>query len=112
MAFATDPLFCTAYPLHFVDTDDPAQMTFRNQQNHPVSFTGDCLMVHQLLVQDCPEHEYAMDTCHGCLLIPRGMQFPPEPFPTDCHSAQPCDTIPCDPKTGEDAPFITCRSFH
>ena len=46
MAFATDPLFCTTYPLHFADTDDPTQMTFRNQHNHPVSFTGDCLMVH------------------------------------------------------------------
>ena len=40
MAFAIDPPFCMAYPLHFVDTEDPTQMTFRNQQNHPVSFTG------------------------------------------------------------------------
>ena len=46
MAFAMDPLFCTAYPLHFTETDDPTQMTFRHQHNHPVSFTGDCLMVH------------------------------------------------------------------
>ena len=30
MAFAMDPPFCTTYPLHFIDTDDPAQMTFKN----------------------------------------------------------------------------------
>ena len=29
MAFATDPPFCMAYPLCFVHTDDPAQMTFQ-----------------------------------------------------------------------------------
>ena len=27
MAFATDPPFCTAYPLSLVHKDDPAQMT-------------------------------------------------------------------------------------
>ena len=54
MAFATDPPFCMAYPLSFVHKDDPAQMTFRSQQNHPVSFTADGLLVHQLLMQDCP----------------------------------------------------------
>ena len=61
MALAMDPPFCMDYPLCFVDTEDPAQMTFRSQQNHPVSFTRDCLMVHQLLAQDCPECEYTMD---------------------------------------------------
>ena len=80
MAFTTDPLFCTAYPLAFVHEDDPAQMTFRSQQNHPISFTGDGLLVHQLLMQDCSLHEYVMDRCHGCLLIPRECIFCPTSF--------------------------------
>ena len=57
MAFATDPPFCMTYSMHFVPKDDPAQMTLRSQQNHPVSFTGDGLLVCQLLTQDCPQHE-------------------------------------------------------
>ena len=110
MAFAMEPPFCTTYPLHFADTDDPAQMTFRNQQNNPVSFTGDGLMVGQLLVRDCPECEYVMDTCHGCLLIPRGVQFPPDLFP---QIVIPCNHVTpyCVPKTGEEAPFITVGPF-
>ena len=110
MAFAMDPPFCTTYPLHFIDTDDPAQMTFRNQQNHPVSFTGDGLMVHQLLARDCPECEYMMDMCHGHLLIPRGMQFPPDLFlqiVIPRNHATPYH----DPMTGEEAPFITIGPF-
>ena len=58
MAFATDLPFCTAYSLEFIVKEDPAQMTFRNQQNHPVSFTRDGLLVHQLLMWDFPECEY------------------------------------------------------
>ena len=56
MGFATDPPFYTAYPLSFVHEDDPTQMTFRSQQNHPISFTADVLLVHQLLAWDCPLH--------------------------------------------------------
>ena len=48
MGFATDPPFCTAYPLSFVHKDDPTQMTFKSKQNHPTFFTADVLMVHQL----------------------------------------------------------------
>ena len=44
----------------------PPHMTFRSQQNHPVSFTADGLLVHQLLVWDCPQCEYVMDRHHGC----------------------------------------------
>ena len=110
MAFATDPLFCTAYPLSFVHKDDPAQMTFRSQQNHPVSFTGDGLLVHQLLTQDCPQCEYMMDRHHGHLLIPRGMQFLPELFP---QIVVPRNHVTPyrNPKTGEDAPFVTVSPF-
>ena len=53
LGFATEPPFCTAYPLSFSDRDDPAQMTFRHPHNHPWSFTADVLLVHQLLAQDC-----------------------------------------------------------
>ena len=110
MAFATDPPFCTTYPLLFIDTDDPSQMTFRNQENHPVPFTRDCLMVHQLLMQDCPECEYVMDTCHRHLLIPRDMQFPPDLFP-QIVILQNHATPYHDPKTGEDALFKTVGPF-
>ena len=110
MAFDMDPLFCTTYPLCFVDTDDPTQMTFRNQQNQPVSFTGDGLMVCQLLTWDCPECKYVMDTCHGCLLIPRGMQFPPDLF-SQIVILHNHVTPYHDPKTGEEAPFITIGHF-
>ena len=85
MAFATDPPFCMAYPLEFILKKDPAQMTFRNQQNHPVSCTTDGLLVHMLLMWDCPECEYTLATCNGCLLIPRGVQFPTRSFPRDSH---------------------------
>ena len=110
MAFAMDPPFCTTYPLHFADTNDPYKMTFRNQQNHPVSFTGDGLMVHQLPARDCPEWEYTMHMHHRCLLVPRGVQFPPDLFPQIvilCNHATPYH----DPKTGEEAPFITVCPF-
>ena len=110
MAFATDPPFCMAYPLSFVHKDDPTQMTFRSQQNHPVSFTADGLLVHQLLMWDCPQHEYAMDWCHGCLLIPRGVHFLPDLFPQIVVPHN--HTTPYhDPKTGEDAPFVTVGPF-
>ena len=110
MLFATDPPFCVAYPLHFVVKEDPAQMTFRNQQSHPVLFTRDGLLVCQLLTQDCPECEYAMATCNGCLLIPRGVQFPTDLFPeivVPCNHTQPYH----DPKTGKEAPFMTVDPF-
>ena len=75
MGFGSDPPFCTAYPLSFVYKDDPAQMTFRSQQNHPTSFTEDVLLVHQLLAWDCPLCEFVMDRHCRCLLIPRGCIF-------------------------------------
>ena len=87
--------FAPLIPCAFTDTDDPTQMTFRNQHIHPVSFTRDCLMVHQLLMWDCPECEYVMDRCHGCLLIPRGVQFPPDLFPQIvlCHATTQHHTV-------------------
>ena len=49
MGFATDPPFCTTYPLSFANKDDPVRMTFWNPQNQPASFGADILLVHQLL---------------------------------------------------------------
>ena len=110
MAFTTDPPFCTAYPLSFVYQDDSAQMTFLSQQNHPVSFTVDGLLVHQLLTWDCPLCEYMMDKCHGCLLVPRGVHYLPDLFPQILTPRN--HTTPYrDPQMGEDAPFVTVGPF-
>ena len=51
-----------------------------------------------------------MDRCHGHLLILRGMQFPPDLFPQIVILRNHV-TPYCDPKTGEDAPFITVGPF-
>ena len=111
MAFTTDPLFCMVYPFwSFILKEDPALMTFKNQQNHPVSCTADGLLVCQLLTQDCPEHKYALATHNGCLLIPRGVQFPKDLFPEIVilhNQAEPYH----DAKTGKEAPFITVGPF-
>ena len=110
MAFATDPPFCTAYPLSFARQDDPAKMNFRSLENHPVSFKADGLLVHQLLARDCPLHEYVMERCHGHLLVPRGVHFLPNLFPQiliPCNHATPY----CDPWTREDVPFVTIGPF-
>ena len=51
-----------------------------------------------------------MDRCHGHLLIPRGVHFLPDLFPqivVPCNHATPYH----DPKTGEDAPFVTVGPF-
>ena len=110
LAYAMDPPFCMAYALDFINKNDPSTMTFRNQENHPVSLTGDSLIIHQLLAQDCPECEYERTTHNGCLLIPRGMQFIKELFPqivVPWNHATPY----CDAKTGKEAPFITMGPF-
>ena len=110
MAFTTDPPFCTAYSLDFINKDDPAKMTFRNQQNHPVSCTTDGLIICQLLTQDCTECEYTMTSCNGCLLIPRGVQFPKDLFPEIViphnHTTPYHDLV-----SGKETPFITIGPF-
>ena len=110
MAFATDPPFFTAYPLSFVCQDDSTHMNFRSPENHPISFNADGLLVHQLLVLDCPLHEYMMERCHGHLLVPRDMHFLPNLFP---HILIPRNhaTPYRDPQTGEDVPFATVGPF-
>ena len=110
LAYAMDPPFCTAYALDFINKDDPATMTFRNQENHPVSFTGDGLIIHQLLAWDCMECEYERTISNRCLLIPRGVQLTKDLFPeivVPWNHAAPYH----DPKTGKEAPFITMGPF-
>ena len=110
MGFATEPPFCTAYPLSFANRDDPAQMTFWHPQNHPCSFTADVLLVHQLLARDCSLHEYVRDRHCRCLLIPRGVHFSTDLFPQIIvprgHAAPYSD-----PQSGVEAPFFTVGPF-
>ena len=95
MAYATDPLFCMAYPLEFIDKKDPGMMTFRNLDNHLLHSWGVARWsICQLLVQDCLEHEYERTSHNGCLIIPRGVQFGKELFPEIVMSEEPCCTIP------------------
>ena len=57
------------------------------------------------------EREYAMTTCNGCLLIPRGVKFTKDLFPEIVvlrNHAAPYR----DPKTGKVAPFITMGPFN
>ena len=110
MGFTTDPPFCVAYPLSFIDKEDPAQMTFRNPQNHPTFFTADVLLVCQLLTCDCPLHEHVMDKHRRYLLIPRGVHFLTDLLPQimvpHSHVAPYSD-----PRSGGEAPFFTMGLF-
>ena len=40
MAFATDPLFCLAYPVEYLEKKDPGTMMIQNPDNHLVTFMG------------------------------------------------------------------------
>ena len=110
LGFATEPPFCTSYPLSFSDRDDPVQMTFRHPHNHPWSFTADVLLVRQLLARDCSPHEYARDRHCRHLLIPRGVHFSTGLIPeiiVPCGHAAPYS----DPQSGVEAPFFTMGPF-
>ena len=104
LGFATEPPFCTAYPLSFSDRDVPVRMTFRHAHNHPWSFTIDTLLVRQLLARDCSPHEYTRDRCCRHLLIPRDIHFStsliPEIVVPRGHAAPYCN-----PQSGVEAPF-------
>ena len=110
MGFATEPPFCTAYPLSFSDRDVPAQMTFWHAHNHPWSFTIDTLLVRQLLARDCSPREYALYKHGRRILIPRGVHFSttliPEIVVPRGHAAPYCN-----PWSGVEAPFFTMGPF-
>ena len=110
LAFATEPPFCTAYPLSFADRDDPTRMTFRHPHNHPWSFTTDVLLVRQLLARDSSVCEHARDRCRRRILIPRGVHLStnivPEIEVPRGHSAPYYN-----PRTGVEAPFFTMGPF-
>ena len=110
LAFATEPPFCTAYPLSFSNRDDPSRMTFHHAHNQPWSFTTDVLLVCQLLARDCSPHEHVRDRCRRCILIPWGVHFSaniiPEIKVPRGHSAPYYN-----PRTGVEAPFFTMGPF-
>ena len=111
LGFATEPPFCTAYPLSFSDRDcSSVPMTFRHAHNHPWSFTMDTLLVHQLLARDCSPCEYARDRHCRRLLIPRGVHFStgliPEIVVPRVHVAPYSN-----PWSGVEAPFFTMGPF-
>ena len=110
IGFATDPPFCTAYPLSFADKDDLERMTFWNPQNQPASFRVDILLVCELLMRDCSTCEYAENRNNRHLIIPRGLHFSMDLFPQiiiPCDHAAPYR----DPRTGLEAPFLTVGPF-
>ena len=110
LAFATEPPFCTAYPLCFANRDDPTRMTFRHPQNHPWSFPIDALLVRQLLAWDSSAREHALDKRRRRILIPRGVHLSsniiPEIEVPHCHSAPYYNH-----QTGVEAPFFTMGPF-
>ena len=109
MAYTTDPPLCMAYPLEFVKKDNLG-MTFWNPDNHPVAFIANVMVIHQLLMQDCPEHEYMRMIHGGCLIIPWGMQFGHKLFPEIVILRNHAAPYP-DPTTGQKAPFMTVGPF-
>ena len=108
--YTMDPSFCVAYALDFINKSDPAVMKFRNLDNHPVSFTGDGLIICQILAWDCLECEYVRTNHNRCLLIPRGMQFSKELFPGIVVLQKNAASY-CDPITGKETPFLTEGPF-
>ena len=110
LAFATEPPFCTAYPLCFANRDDPTRMTFRHPQNHPWSFPTDALLVRQLLARDSSVREHALDKRRRRILIPRGVHLSSNVIPEievpRCHSAPYYNH-----QTGVEAPFFTMGPF-
>ena len=110
LAFATEPPFCTAYPLCFANRDDPTRMTFRHPQNHPWSFPIDALLVRQLLARDSSAREHALDKRRRRILIPRGVHLSSNVIPEievpHCHSAPYYNH-----QTGVEAPFFTMGPF-
>ena len=110
LAFATEPPFCTAYPLSFADRDDPTRMTFRHPHNHPWSFPTDVLLVRQLLAWDSSAREHALDKRRRRILIPRGVHLSTNVIPEikvpRGHSAPYYNC-----RTGVEAPFFTMGPF-
>ena len=110
LAFATEPPFCTAYPLCFANRDDPTRMTFRHPQNHPCYFPIDALLVRQLLARDSSAREHALDKRRRRILIPRGVHLSSNVIPEievpHCHSAPYYNH-----QTGVEAPFFTMGPF-
>ena len=110
LAFATEPPFCTAYPLCFANRDDPTCMTFHHPQNHPWSFPTDVLLVCQLLAWDSSAHEHALDKCRRHILIPRGVHLSSNVIPKiEVPRGHSAPYYNC--RRGVEAPFFTMGHF-
>ena len=104
-------LHFVAYALDFIDKNDPAVMTFRNQENHPVAFTGDGLIICQLLACGTAQSmSMRGPPTTDAFLFLEACSFTKELFPEivipQNHAAPYCD-----PNTGKEAPFITMGPF-
>ena len=110
MAFATDPPFCLAYPVEYLEKKDPGAMTIWNPDNHLVTFMVNDMVMCQLLMWYCLEHEYERTSCGGCLIIPRGVQFGQKLFLEIVILRNHAAPYP-DPTTGQEAPFMNCGAF-
>ena len=99
MAFATDPPLCTAYSLEFIHK----MILLRLHSGASIIIQSSALqMVCQLLMSDCPKCEYALATCNGHLLIPRGVQFPEYLYSEIVVPRNQTEPY-CDSKTGKEA---------
>ena len=84
-------------------------MTFRNADNHPVTFIVMEMIICQLLTWDCPECKYVRTNHDRTLFIPRCVHLVrsiPEIFIPQNHAAPYRN-----PNTGKEAPFITMGPF-
>ena len=106
LAFATDLPFCLAYPGEYLEKKDSGTMMIQNPDNLPVAFMADDMVVCQLLMLDCLEHEYAWMSPGRHLIIPRGVQFGTKLFPEIVILRNHVTPYP-DPTTGQEAPFMT-----
>ena len=110
LAFATEPPFCTAYPLCFADRDDPTRMTFRHPHNHPWSFPTDVLLVCQLLAWDSSAREHTLDKCRRHILIPQGVHLSTNVIPEiEVPRGHSAPYYNC--RTGVEPPFFTMGPF-
>ena len=111
MGFATDPPFCTAYPLSFAIKDDPARMTF-SESTESACLIQDRWFIGLPITRTrlfCAR--VSMENRNNRrLIIPQGLHFSIKLFP---QIVIPCNhaALYHDPRTGMEAPFFTVGPF-